>query len=303
MSAPGGAIAATQIDAYREHGVAVIDEVLDATALAEIRQVVDEFVERSRTAERSDAVLDLGPHHSPDAPQLRRIKDPTLHHPAFATLMRSAGVLDIVEHLLGPNLRFQAGKVNLKHPGGGDAVEWHQDFAFGPCTNDDICTVGIALDDADTENGCLLVVPGSHRGPVLDHHDDEGCFVGAVDPASPDLSRAEPVVVPAGGMSVHHCRTLHGSAPNRSSRPRRLVLFQYAAADAFPIGLVPGPWSTLGDAEDAVVRGRSSSVARLVAMEVRVPDYRKAGGSIYELQERARRADWSAASLDRGSAS
>src|SRR5207302_3944270 len=86
------------------------------------------------------------------------------------------------------------------------------------------------------ENGCMLMLPSSHRGPVLDHHQD-GVFAGGIDPEREgiDLTKAVPLTVRAGGISLHHCRTLHGSATNRSSAPRRLFLLQLAAVDAWPV--------------------------------------------------------------------
>ena len=60
----------------------------------------------------------------------------------------------------------------MKNPGHGSAVEWHQDWAFYPHTNDDLLEVGIALSDMTEENGALLVVPGSHKGKTWDHHQD-----------------------------------------------------------------------------------------------------------------------------------
>jgi ectoine hydroxylase-related dioxygenase (phytanoyl-CoA dioxygenase family) len=103
--------------------------------------------------------------------------------------MRSDAILDCVAPLIGPGVRFQGDKLNMKTAEVGSPVEWHQDFAFYPHTNDELLAVGIALDDCLLENGCLLVIPGSHKGPVLDHHQD-GVFVGAISPsrAGVDLS-------------------------------------------------------------------------------------------------------------------
>ena len=67
----------------------------------------------------------------------------------------------------------------MKFGDGGSAVEWHQDFAHYPHSNDDLSAVSIALDNATRENGCMMIVPGSHKGPILDHYQD-GIFVGAV---------------------------------------------------------------------------------------------------------------------------
>jgi ectoine hydroxylase-related dioxygenase (phytanoyl-CoA dioxygenase family) len=164
----------------------------------------------------------------------------------------------------------------------GSPVEWHQDIAFYPHTNDDLLAAGLALDDCTLENGCMLMVPGSHKGPVLDHHQD-GVFVGAVDPEQTDvdLSCAVPVEVKAGGMSLHHVRTLHGSAPNRSRTPRRLLLFQFTAVDAWPLSGV----ADLPAWDAQIVRGQPVTEYRLTSGYVRVPLPKgERGGSIYEIQ-------------------
>ena len=172
--------------------------------------------------------------------------------------MGAEAVLNCVGDLIGDDVRFWSGKLNLKRPFGGQAVEWHQDWAFGPATNDDLLTVGVALDDATTENGCLLMIPGSDRGPVLDHwrHDD---FTGAVTDEEFDSSNAVPVEVKSGGITLHHIRTLHASAPNRSRQQRRLLLYTYAAAGAWPLSGVPDPKAF--DAQ--MVRGRPALEPRL----------------------------------------
>ena len=86
-----------------------------------------------------------------------------------------------------------------------------------------------------------MVIPGTHQGPIFDHHDDEGYFCGAIDPARAELdfARAVKLTGAAGSITVHHARTVHGSATNTSGRPRRLLLYQYRAADAWPLLGVP----------------------------------------------------------------
>ena len=116
-------------------------------------------------------------------------------------------------------------------------MEWHQDWAFYPHTNDDILAIGVMLDDMDLENGPLMVVPGSHKGPVWNHHGDDGRFCGLVDPAdiAAEIASAVALTGRAGTMSFHHVRALHGSALNTSDRSRNLLLYEVAAADAWPL--------------------------------------------------------------------
>jgi phytanoyl-CoA hydroxylase len=271
-----------QIEYYRENGFLAVESVYSPEEMAEARAVIQQLVERSREVTAHTDVYDLEPGHTPEAPRVRRIKNPCTVHPVFDRLARSERLLDIIGALIGPEIRFHNSKLNMKAAEYGSPVEWHQDFSFYPHTNDDVLAVGVALDDCLPENGCMLMVPGSHRWPVLDHH-QEGCFVGAVDPEREgiDLSKAVPVPVHAGGISVHHCRTLHGSATNTSPMPRRLFLLELAAVDAWPMLGVPD----LAEFDRKIMRGSPTSSYRVKEMDIRVPFPKHARqGSIYEIQ-------------------
>ena len=146
-----------------------------------------------------------------------------MNHPFYRDMAAHPPVMAAIEPLIGPDIRVRAGgKVNLKSAGHGAAVEWHQDWAFYPHTNDDVLAVGILLDEANENNGPMMVLPGSHLGPIHDHHSD-GAFCGAIDLARTplDLSGAVALTAPAGSITIHHARLVHGSATNRSDRPRR----------------------------------------------------------------------------------
>jgi hypothetical protein len=182
------------------------------------------------------------------------------------------------------SVRFDTGKLNMKSAGFGAPVEWHQDWAFYPHTNDDLAAVGIMLDDMTMENGAMLVVPGSHQGPVLDHHGPDGRFCGAIDPADPalDVSRAVPCLGKAGSVTVHHVRAVHGSATNFSGAERRFLLYQYRAADSWPLlGFKDG----MEKFDELLLAGERTLQPRLTAVPVRLPlppaEYQ---GSIYENQ-------------------
>ena len=269
-----------QIDFYHEKGYLGVEGVLSRAEVDELGRVTDEFVEKSRQVSQSDAVFDLEPGHSAAAPKLRRLKSPVQNHQAYERILRHDRILDIVAQLIGPNIRTNGDKLNMKSPEFGSAVEWHQDWAFYPHTNDDLLAVGVALDDMLQINGCLQVVPGSHKGKVYDHHLD-GHFAGAVTEPGFDDSGAEAVELHAGGISIHHVRVLHGSLPNHSERPRRLLLLQYCAGDSWPIHPVPD-WEGYCK---TFLRGEPSQGIRCAEVPVRLPlPGAKRGGSIYETQ-------------------
>lgn len=274
-----------QVSFYKEHGYLAVEDVLPQEQVLELQRVTDEFQEKSRSVTENDNIFDLEPDHSRSRPRLRRLKSPANHHPAYERVLRDDGILDIVSQLVGPEIRTNGQKLNMKLGGEGSPVEWHQDWAFYPHTNDDMLAVGVAIDDMTLDNGCLMVIPGSHRGRILDHH-EAGHFVGAV--TEPDFSPegAVPVTVKAGGISIHHVRTLHGSAPNVSQAPRRLFLIQYCAVDAWPLtgGSKAGEefWNTFNS---FILRGEPTTEFRVESVPLRIPlPPALRGGSIYENQ-------------------
>jgi phytanoyl-CoA hydroxylase len=226
----------TQIDQYNETGAIVVADILSADEVHRLRRVTDEFVERARGVTAHNEVYDLEDSHTPDSPRVRRIKAAHQHHPEYARLARHPKILAALQDLWGPDIRFDTAKLNMKCAGFGAPVEWHQDWAFYPHTNDDLAAVGVMFDDMEMANGPLMIVPGSHRGPIHDHHAD-GVFCGAMDPSNHDVdySAAIPLTGKAGSITVHHVRAVHGSAPNVSDHDRRLLLFQFRSADAWPL--------------------------------------------------------------------
>jgi ectoine hydroxylase-related dioxygenase (phytanoyl-CoA dioxygenase family) len=273
----------TEIDKYREVGAIVVEGVLDDVTRARMKEVLSALVERSRAIKTHDKVYDLEPGHSSAEPRVRRIKTPHLVHPIFAEFIRSSKSLGILRDLLGDSVRLHGSKLNLKAPGFGSPVEWHQDWAFYPHTNDDLLAVGVMLDDTTVENGALYIVPGTHKGPTYDHHGADGRFCGAMDFEAAGLRFADavPCVGPAGSCSFHHVRMVHGSAQNRSNRPRGLLLYEAAAADAYPLLGIPA----YDEFKSRLLCGAETVVPRIVDCPVRMPLPPALNqGSIYENQ-------------------
>ena len=161
-----------QIEFYREQGYLLVEDVLDPPLLDRLRRATYEMIERSRGVTVSDSVYDLDEGHSAANPRLTRIKSPHLNVPGFDEVLHMPKVRSVLQALLGEVVRLQTTKLNTKAPGGGAAVEWHQDWAFYPHTNDDLLAIGVMLEDVDASNGPLMVIPGTHKGPVLSHFRD-----------------------------------------------------------------------------------------------------------------------------------
>lgn len=281
-------LSAEQLTRYHEDGVLVVPGVVDSKTLSQLRDATQRILDGASQVDDHDAVYDLEPGHTRALPRVRRIKNPERVDPAFAALARHAGIAACLQQLWGGRgVRFDISKLNLKSAGFGSPVEWHQDWAFYPHTNDDLAAVGVMLDDITPDNGPMQVVPGSHRGPVFDHHVD-GVFCGAIDALTPGLAldSARPCLGSAGSITIHHVRAVHGSAPNRSGAARRFLLLQYRCADAWPLITPPSNWDQW---RAALVAGEETLTPRTAVVPVRLP-YPAAlkQGSIYENQSALR---------------
>ena len=263
---------------YRENGYLLVEGAIEPEPLAAMQRVTADLIERSRTVTESNETYDLDDGHTAATPRLTRIKLPHTRDAAFADVLHSQRLAAILDPLIGPDIRLHTSKLNTKAPGGGAAVEWHQDWAFYPHTNDDILALGIMLEDVDEANGPLMVIPGTHRQPVLSHHRD-GVFCGAIDPADPLFQQDKAVTITgkAGDMSIHHVRVLHGSAPNRSDRARKILFFELIAADAWPLMGVAGVYQGLSAPQmwekmkENIVHGQQPTEPRLTAVPVSMP--------------------------------
>ncbi|TMJ46716.1 MAG: phytanoyl-CoA dioxygenase family protein [Alphaproteobacteria bacterium] len=277
------------VETYRRDGVIVVPEVLGGGTLTTVRQVIAELVAGAAEITEHTDVYDLEPGHTREHPRVRRIKTPHKVHPIFDEIVRSAPVIDILKKLIGPGLRLHGSKLNMKSAQYGSPVEWHQDWAFYPHTNDDVLAIGVLLDDCDLANGPMLVTPGTHTGEVWNHHGDDGCFAGLIDPDTikDEIERAMPCMGKAGSMSFHHVRALHGSAQNTSDRPRNLLLYEVAASDAWPLMGV----KDFDEFNSRLLTGGVVVTPRLTNVPVRMPlPPAKRQGSIYETQSAAKKS-------------
>jgi ectoine hydroxylase-related dioxygenase (phytanoyl-CoA dioxygenase family) len=230
------ALSQAQREQYQRSGWVAVPGLVGSDWLERLRRVTDEFVDASRELTESNILYDLDDGHSADEPRLRRLSSPTDLHETYWEFASQSVITDVAVDLLGPDVKFHHSKLNFKAPRGGEEVKWHQDIQFWPHTNYDLLTIGVFLEDVEAGMGEVGFVPGSHDGPLFDLYDEHDRWAGALrdgDVEEAGVGAAEYPIGPAGTITVHNCRTVHGSAPNRSDRPRPLLLQTYAAADAF----------------------------------------------------------------------
>jgi phytanoyl-CoA hydroxylase len=271
-----------QVESYHRDGVVLVEHVADEATLKSMRAALDQLIRQSASVTAHDDIYDLEATHTAKAPRLRRVKQPHLHHPVFRDFAGSEPLLGILNQLLGPDVRMHNSKLNAKFPDGGTGVEWHQDWAFHPHTNASLLAVGLMLEECTMDNGPMLVLRGSHKGPVHDHNAN-GRFCGAIDPQRVRLDYEDAIacVGKAGTISIHHTLAVHGSANNTSRSPRPLLLYEFMAADAWPLMGV----KDLAEFDSRMICGETTYCPRLEAVQVRLPlPEAEKLGSIYENQ-------------------
>jgi phytanoyl-CoA hydroxylase len=149
----------------------------------------------------------------------------------FAEFAHSAGVTDLLVDLIGPRLDCFLSQFIFKNPGAW-GQPWHQDsfyFPFDPPRP--IVGVWLAVTEATLENGCLHVLPGSHREPVHEHVPDRrpGANYGYVEIVDHDMDAAVPVPMDPGDLLLFDSHLMHRSTDNESAGRRGAMVFHYAA--------------------------------------------------------------------------
>ncbi len=148
--------------------------------------------------------------------------------PIFAEMAFHKGIIEPVSAIFGEPVELFEDKLNLKLPNG-SPYPWHQDWnCCWRAHTDQLITCFIYLDDANEENGCLKVVPGSHLGKPMLPFKQGSTF--EIDPAYVDQTKIVPCPLKAGEMIFFDPYLLHYSAINRTRSPRRCIIYTYNPA-------------------------------------------------------------------------
>jgi len=233
---PPRVLSQAQRESYFRDGYLLLDRIIPMEWVERLRRTTAEMIDRSRSVTKSDAVWDLESGHSATRPRLRRLSAPCDHHPVYWEYVSQSLLADIAADLLGPDVKFHHSKLNFKSSEGGTEVKWHQDIQFWPHTNYSLLTIGTYIYDCTVDNGALGVIPGSHDGELYDQYNDKGQWTGCLserDMRKIDLTKAVYLEGAAGSLTIHNCRTVHGSKQNNSGADRPLFLVTLASSDAY----------------------------------------------------------------------
>jgi hypothetical protein len=207
-----------QIDFFNENGYLKNIPTFDEAGARENREYFDGLLAKV-AAEGKDSYSINGYHT-----RLAGIYD----------LVKNPLILEFVRDLLGPDFICWGTHYFCKLPGDPKIVAWHQDASYWPLTPSKTVTVWLAIDDADEENGCMRVIPGSHKLGHLTYRPSDPSEQNVLNQTVENAEQyGDPVAfeMKAGEISLHSDLLLHGSKPNLSDRRRCGLTMRYASVD------------------------------------------------------------------------
>ncbi|MFC9977320.1 phytanoyl-CoA dioxygenase family protein [Spirillospora sp. NPDC127200] len=200
------------MEKYETDGYAIFRNVLDADLVAE-----------------ADAHVRWLQEHHPGRGGEDLSTELVATDPFWVRLVSDDRLLDIAQRFVGPDIALFASHYIAKPPYTGKAVLWHQDGAFWPLDPMRVVTLWLAVDRSTPENGCLRVIPGSHRQGLHGVREREGrdAVFDVESDVAVDESRAVDMVLEPGDVEVHHPNIMHGSNANASPHRRCGLTIRY----------------------------------------------------------------------------
>jgi ectoine hydroxylase-related dioxygenase (phytanoyl-CoA dioxygenase family) len=163
--------------------------------------------------------------------------------PFWLRLVGDGRLLDIAADYIGQDIDLFASHYISKPPFSGQAVRWHQDGSYWPLEPMAVVSLWLAVDHSTPENGCVRVIPGSHRDELHALRDTEGSddVLGSETVAAVDESLAVDLVLAPGDVEVHHPNIMHASEPNTSPHRRCGLTIRYIPVGTRILGEAQ-PW-------------------------------------------------------------
>ena len=222
-----GLVGADDIAFYQENGYWVAPKLLSDDDLNVLREHHAKVVAGEYETGRSPHSRSLEPGQPIDS--IVKIDNSYWSDAALAKLALNPTIGAIAAKLAGVSgIRLWHDQLLHKPPQqdtNAGAVGWHQDWHYWQCAEPaNMLTAWVALVDVDTRNGCMEVVPESHKWGLLGASDffeqDLSALQSKIESISGKPFETVPLELPAGAVSFHHCLTIHGSRPNLSEAPR-----------------------------------------------------------------------------------
>ena len=222
---------------YQESGFLVVDQLFSADEVREIKEETLNIFRGERGLIEGLQKAEAGEDERETLLKYLCIHFPHKLSPVILRYLSHPRVTQVLKTLISPNVKAMQSMLFVKAPGK-PGQSWHQDEYYIPTRDCSLTGAWIAIDDADLENGCLWVLPGSHRpAKIYPRAHYSGGDYGehdTIDPALFDESEAIPVEVKAGSVVFFNGYLLHSSRRNRSdTRFRRALVNHYMSAESY----------------------------------------------------------------------
>jgi len=147
----------------------------------------------------------------------------------FNDFINNENLCNILEDILGPNIDCFLSQFIFKNPGAW-GQPWHQDSSYFPFDREPQVAAWLATSEATLENGCLVVLPGSHKESLHEHlpDDREGSNYGYTEIKDHDFSLEEPILLNRGDLLLFHSFLMHKSYDNKSDSRRTAMVYHFA---------------------------------------------------------------------------
>ena len=246
-----------ELAAFARDGYAIVPGLTDAATVAGIRAVTArDLNDGGEPVGPVEYEADVGyPGAPPRADReggrtVRRLKHALARSPVFTDLLTSNPVRGRLAQLLGDGPVVPLAHHNCvmtKQPRFSSDTGWHQDVRYWHFARPELVNVWVALGGETPENGCLRVIPGSHRGDVrLRTGSTPRSSSGPTPPRTPDLlARATDVPLNAGDGLFFHARLFHAARRNRTAAPKWSAVFTARPADNPPVPGTRSDWCEL----------------------------------------------------------
>ncbi len=176
---------------------------------------------------------------APGGTTVRRLLQACARDPLFRELATSPTIAARLRQLLGPDVELSQTHHNCimtKNPAFSSATGWHQDIRYWSFEKPELVSVWLALGPEHEENGCLWLVPGSHRlGLRRDQYDSDLFLRTDLDENDRILKNRMAAELDEGDVLFFHCRLLHAAGRNRTDLTKFAAVFTYHAADNRPL--------------------------------------------------------------------
>lgn len=220
-----------QITQYRKKGYLVLESFFRDQKLADQKALLDELTAKGRSLPGSDEhfSFEYDANREEIPGMLHKVQGVCVIEPRVLDIAGDSRLLDTVQLLVGPNIDVFGTKFFPKLPKLGTSTSWHQDNHYFGTNSDRIVSCGVYFEDTDRDNGCLRVVPGSHRNRILVEHEKAPNRHGQWTQV--DESDATDVICPAGTVVLFSANLLHGARDNHSDRTRYSTAWHYLPGD------------------------------------------------------------------------